>query len=75
MIHSLPKGDTHVVSTLLDTLVTQDKVGAVWLSDLNLDDEDIYASLSDDFSNVVSGVEQRNSAISARRRVRTEVNL
>lgn len=75
MIHSLPKGDSSTVSSLLDTLVTQDKVGAIWLSDLNLDEEDIYASLSEGFSDVVAGVDERNSALSTKRRARRAARL
>ncbi|ORY81848.1 Spherulation-specific family 4-domain-containing protein [Leucosporidium creatinivorum] len=63
MIYGLPEGDTSTVSSLLDTLVTKDQVGAVWLSDLTLD-VNIYGSLSSDFAAVISGVDQRNSAIS-----------
>lgn len=62
MLHNLPVGDSSTVGSILDTLVTKNKVAAVWLSDFTLD-VNIYGSLSDNFAGVISALDSRNKAL------------
>lgn len=60
MIHSLPT-DSTVLSTLLDLLITERKVGAVWLSDLKLEDQDIYHTFPSVWDQIIAGVAERSA--------------
>lgn len=61
MIHSLPT-DSQTLSDLLDLLITERKVGAVWLSDLVLEHEDIYHRFPSFWEELIAGVAERIGA-------------
>lgn len=69
MVHSLPtktsggKSPTTILTTLLDQLVKEKRVGAVFVNDINLDVEDIYARFAPDFAQVNAGVAYRNARL------------
>jgi len=58
MIHSLPSSNS--LSEVLGPLVKEKKVGGVFVTDLNLDEEDVYSKFGGNWKEFVKGVEELN---------------